>query len=244
MLLNLAPFEFGGTDLSLVPGCRRWRISRPSPGASAEVSGPVSIRDVRPMAAVFLGVPVLTVIAWLMLWDASGVLRIDAPFFPAAIASTVVIHAAALVAGMGPRLTRALLRRRAWPEWPLASLRLAASYVGWLWAAGVVAVIVSMVWHHASVRETLGIADGGAGLFGLLLLSVGYLPNIAFGAAGVLVGAPASVGVAEAGLFAVSPGTLPPLPTLAAIRSRISRRRSGCCWRCRWASRCGACTGI
>ena len=142
-----------------------------------------------------------------------------------------------------PRLSRALLRRRAWPEWPLASLRLAASYVGWLWAAGAVAVIVSMVWHHASVRETLGIADGGAGLFGLLLLSVGYLPNIAFGAAGVLVGAPANVGVAEAGLFAVSPGTLPPLPTLAAMpQSHLPR--SGCCWRCRWASRCGACTGI
>lgn len=219
MLLNLAPFEFGGTDLGLVPALPSmalfaavaWRIRR-------EVSGPVSIRDVRTMAAVFLGVPVaLTVVAWLMLWDASGVLRIEAPFFPAAIASTVVIHAAALVAGMGPRLTRALLRRRAWPEWPLASLRLAASYVGWLWAAGAVAVVVSLIWHHASVRETLGIADGGGALTGLLLLSLAYLPNIAFAAAGILVGAPANVGVAEAGLFAVSPGTLPPLPTLAAM---------------------------
>lgn len=219
MLLNLAPFEFGGTDLGLVPALPSmalfaavaWRIRR-------EVSGPVSIRDVRTMAAVFLGVPVaLTVVAWLMLWDASGVLRIEAPFFPAAIASTVVIHAAALVAGMGPRLSRALLRRRAWPEWPLASLRLAASYVGWLWAAGAVAVVVSLIWHHASVRETLGIADGVGALTGLLLLSLAYLPNIAFAAAGILVGAPANVGVAEAGLFAVSPGTLPPLPTLAAM---------------------------
>lgn len=219
MLLNLAPFEFGGTDLGLVPALPSmaffaavaWRIRR-------EVSGPVSIRDVRTMAAVFLGVPVtLTVVAWLMLWDASGVLRIEAPFFPAAIASTVVIHAAALVAGMGPRLSRALLRRRAWPEWPLASLRLAASYVGWLWAAGAAAVVVSLIWHHASVRETLGIADGGGALTGLLLLSLAYLPNIAFAAAGILVGAPANVGVAEAGLFAVSPGTLPPLPTLAAM---------------------------
>ncbi|MFD5868011.1 DUF6350 family protein [Corynebacterium sp. NPDC060344] len=219
MLLNLAPFEFGGTDLGLVPALPAmayfaavaWKIRR-------EVSGPVSIRDVRTMAAVFAGVPLaLTVIAWLMLWDASGVLRIDAPFFPAAIASTAAIHAAALLAGMGPRLTRALLRRRALPEWPLASLRLAAAFVGWLWAAGAVAVVASMVWHHASVRETLGIADGGGSLLGLLLLSVAYLPNIAFGASGILVGAPANVGVAEAGLFAVSPGTLPPLPVLAAM---------------------------
>ncbi len=219
MLLNLGPFGYGGTDLGLVPALPAmayfaavaWRIRR-------EVSGPVSIRDVRTMAAVFLGAPlVLTVVAWLMLWDASGVLRIDAPFFPAAIGSTLAIHAAALAAGMGPRLTRALLRRRALPEWPLASLRLASSYVGALWAVGAVATVVSLLWHLGAVRETLAIADGGGGLAGLLLLSLAYLPNIAFAAAGVLVGAPANVGAAEAGLFAVSPGTLPPLPALAAM---------------------------
>ncbi|MEX3529741.1 cell division protein PerM, partial [Corynebacterium xerosis] len=219
MLLNLGPFEFGGTDLGLVPALPAmayflavaWRVRK-------EVSGPVSIRDVRTMAAVFLGAPlVLTLVAWLMLWDASGVLRIDAPFLPAALGSTAAIHAGALLAGMGPRLTRALLRRRSWPEWPLASLRLAAEYVGWLWAAGAVATIASMAWHHESVRETFSIAGGGGGVAGLLLLSIGYLPNIAFAAAGILVGAPANVGVAEAGLFAVTPGTLPPLPTLAAM---------------------------
>lgn len=219
MLLNLGPFEFGGTDLGLVPALPAmayflavaWRVRK-------EVSGPVSIRDVRTMAAVFLGVPlVLTLVAWLMLWDASGVLRIDAPFLPAALGSTAAIHAGALLAGMGPRLTRALLRRRSWPEWPLASLRLAAEYVGWLWAAGAVATIASMAWHHESVRETFSIAGGGGGVAGLLLLSICYLPNIAFAAAGILVGAPANVGVAEAGLFAVTPGTLPPLPTLAAM---------------------------
>ena len=219
MLLNLGPFEFGGTDLGLVPALPAmayflavaWRVRK-------EVSGPVSIRDVRTMAAVFLGVPlVLTLVAWLMLWDASGVLRIDAPFLPAALGSTAAIHAGALLAGMGPRLTRALLRRRSWPEWPLASLRLAAEYVGWLWAAGAVATIASMAWHHESVRETFSIAGGGGGVAGLLLLSICYLPDIAFAAAGILVGAPANVGVAEAGLFAVTPGTLPPLPTLAAM---------------------------
>lgn len=219
MLLNLAPFAYGGTHVGLVPALPAmvffaavaWRVRR-------EVSGPVSIRDVRTMAAVFLGVPLaLTVSAWLMLWDASGVLRVEPPFFPAAVASTLVIHAAALLAGMGPRLTRALLRRRAWPEWPLASLRLAVAYVGWLWMAGAAAAVVSLVWHQGSVRETLGIAGGGADVVALVLLSVAYLPNIAFGASGIVVGAQANVGVAEAGLFAVSPGTLPPLPTLAAM---------------------------
>lgn len=219
MLLNLAPFGYAGTDVGLVPALPAmiyfaavaWKIRR-------EVAGPVSIRDVRTMAAVFLGVPLaLTLITWLMLVDASGVLRIDAPSLPHALASTAAIHAATLVVGMGPRLCRALLRRRKLPEWPLSSLRLALEFVGFLWAAGAVAVLASMAWHHAAVAETLGIADGAAALTGLVALSIAYLPNIAIAAAGILVGATANVGTAEAGLFAVHRGTLPPLPTLAAM---------------------------
>lgn len=219
MLLNLAPFGFGGTDLSLVPAVPAmllflavaWRVRR-------VVADRIGIQEVRTLAATFIVVPAaLTVTAWLMLWDASGVLRINAPDFLQAVASTIVLHGGALIAGFGSRLLRALLRRRKLPEWPLGSLRLAAEYVGWLWAAGVVATVISLVWHHGAVRETMGIADSPGAGAALVLLSLGYLPNVAFGAAGILTGAPANVGVAEAGLFAVTPGTLPPLPTLAAI---------------------------
>ena len=173
-----------------------------------------------------------------MLWDASGVLRIDAPFLPAALGSTAAIHAGALLAGMGPRLTRALLRRRSWPEWPLASLRLAAEYVGWLWAAGAVATIASMAWHHESVRETFSIAGGGGGVAGLLLLSICYLPNIAFAAAGILVGAPRT---------SASPRPVFRRHLAPCRRCRRSRDAPphlspafGVRWRCRWPSRCGA----
>ena len=219
MLLNLAPFGFGGTDLSLVPAVPAmllflavaWRVRR-------VVADRIGIQEVRTLAATFIVVPAaLTVTAWLMLWDASGVLRINAPDFLQAVASTIVLHGGALIAGFGSRLLRALLRRRKLPEWPLGSLRLAAEYVGWLWAAGVVATVISLVWHHGAVRETMGIADSPGAGAALVLLSLGYLPNVAFGAAGILTGAPANVGVAEAGLFAVTPGTLPPLPTLAAM---------------------------
>ena len=219
MLLNLAPFGFGGTDLSLVPAVPAmllflavaWRVRR-------VVADRIGIQEVRTLAATFIVVPAaLTVTAWLMLWDASGVLRINAPDFLQAVASAIVLHGGALIAGFGSRLLRALLRRRKLPEWPLGSLRLAAEYVGWLWAAGVVATVISLVWHHGAVRETMGIADSPGAGAALVLLSLGYLPNVAFGAAGILTGAPANVGVAEAGLFAVTPGTLPPLPTLAAI---------------------------
>ncbi|MDK6382955.1 hypothetical protein QP127_24275, partial [Citrobacter freundii] len=42
-------------------------------------------------------------------------------------------------------------------------------------------------------------------------------PNVAFGAVGVLVGGKSTFGPAEAGLFAVHPAQLPPLPILAAM---------------------------
>src|SRR5699024_6508694 len=156
MLLNLAPFGFGGTDLSLVPAVPAmllflavaWRVRR-------VVADRIGIQEVRTLAATFIVVPAaLTVTAWLMLWGASGVLRINAPDFLQAVASTIVLHGGALTAGFGSRLLRALLRRRKLPEWPLGSLRLAAAYVGWLWAAGVVATVISLVWHHGAVRET------------------------------------------------------------------------------------------
>lgn len=225
MLLNMAPFGYGGTDLSLVPAVPAmllfaavaWRVRR-------VVADRIGIQEVRTLAAVFVAVPVaLTVTAWLMLWDASGVLRVDAPSFLQSVASTVVLHGAALLTGFGPRLLRALLRRRKLPEWPLGSLRLAVEYVGGLWVAGVAVTLASLVWHHDAVRETLAIADSPGAAAALVLLSLAYLPNVAFGAAGILAGAPANVGVAEAGLFAVTPGTLPPLPTLAAMpQSHVS----------------------
>lgn len=220
MVFNVAPFGYNGTDLGLIPlvpsmlmvAFIAWRVRR-------EVADRISLRDVRALAGSFIAAPlVLTFIAWLMLLDASRVLtRVNVPNLAEALASTLLVSVTALGIGMGQRLIRALLRRRKWPEWLLDSARLAATYVAWLWGAGAVVTLASLAWHHQLFRDAYVITANASEASALTALSVLYLPNVAFAAAGILVGAPVNIGTAEAGLFAVTTGTMPPLPVLAAF---------------------------
>lgn len=220
MMFNVAPFGYNGTDLGLIPllpamlmvAFIAWRVRR-------EVADRISLRDVRALAGSFLATPlVITLIAWLMLIDASRVLpRVNVPNFAEALLSTLLIHCTALGIGMGQRLIRALLRRRKWPEWLLSSARIATRYIMWLWAAGAVVLVISLIWHHQLFRDAYVITANASEAAALSALSALYIPNVAFVASGILVGAPANIGAAEAGLFAVTPGTMPPLPILAAF---------------------------
>ena len=225
MIFNLAPFRFNGTTLGLTPALPAvlmvlfiaWRVRR-------EVADRISIKDVRALVGGYLGTPiVLTIIAWLMLYDASKVFpRIQTPSFGLAIAAALLVNLVALVLGMGQRLLRALLLRRKLPEWLLASARLAGSYVAWLWLVGVVVTLVSLIWHRGLLAETFAITDTAGESVAVSGLSLLYLPNVAFGAVGVLVGGKSTFGPAEAGLFAVHPAQLPPLPILAAMPQSLA----------------------
>ncbi len=225
MIFNLAPFRFNGTTLGLTPALPAvlmvlfiaWRVRR-------EVADRISIKDVRALVGAYLGTPiVLTIIAWLMLYDASKVFpRIQPPSFGLAIAAALLVNLVALVLGMGQRLLRALLLRRKLPEWLLGSARLAGSYVAWLWLVGVVVTFVSLIWHRELLAETFAITDTAGESVAVSGLSLLYLPNVAFGAVGVLVGGKSTFGPAEAGLFAVHPAQLPPLPILAAMPQSLA----------------------
>lgn len=225
MIFNLAPFRFNGTTLGLTPALPAvlmvlfiaWRVRR-------EVADRISIKDVRALVGAYLGTPiVLTIIAWLMLYDASKVFpRIQTPSFGLAIAAALLVNLVALVLGMGQRLLRALLLRRKLPEWLLGSARLAGSYVAWLWLVGVVVTFVSLIWHRELLAETFAITDTAGESVAVSGLSLLYLPNVAFGAVGVLVGGKSTFGPAEAGLFAVHPAQLPPLPILAAMPQSLA----------------------
>ncbi|WP_448851455.1 cell division protein PerM [Corynebacterium sp. 335C] len=222
MTLNLGSVTLQGVTLGMLPALPAmlfaawgaWRIRR-------EVSGPVSVRDVRVLAAFTVLTPaVLTVLAWLVLSEASARMELAAPPLAPAIASSVVIHVVMLAWGLGPKLLTALLRRRAWPEWPLTSARLAVSIVGWLWVAGLLVSLVAMAVSWRSVADLwarTGEISGTAGQVGSVVVSALYLPNIAVAAAGILVGAPANLGAAVVDLFHVDPGTVPPLPVMAAM---------------------------
>lgn len=226
MLFNLGGIGYNGTMLSMLPAVPAmvmvafiaWRVRR-------EVAGRVSIRDVRALVSMYIVVPLLlTFIAWLMLVDAANVLqRLKVPNVGMALGCTFVLHATAVVIGMGQRLIRALLRRRSWPEWLILSARLASQYILWLGIAGLIVALVSIGWHFGAFRQAYDITNSLSDKILLTLLSIGYLPNIAMSAVGVLVGGPANIGPAEVTLFTVTPAKLPPLPILAAVpQSHIS----------------------
>ncbi|MDO4610176.1 DUF6350 family protein [Corynebacterium sp.] len=222
MTLNLGSVDLVGVTLGMLPALPAmlfvawgaWRIRR-------EVSGPVSVRDIRVLAGLVVVVPAtLTAVAWLMLADASTILPVGPPPFWDAMASSIVLHLAMLTWGLGPKLLTALLRRRGLPEWPVTSARLAASIVGWLWLAGLVVTLAAIAVSWRSVVDLWARTaeiSGTPGLVGAVAVSVLYLPNIAAAATGVLVGAPANLGAATVDLFHVDSGTVPPLFVMAAM---------------------------
>ncbi|WP_414122980.1 DUF6350 family protein [Corynebacterium nuruki] len=219
MLVNLAPVNFSGSVLGVAPLLPALLILFGHARRVRSACGNrISVRDIRAFGALAVIVPaVVTVIAWLMLWDASHVFDVSPPNILVALLTTVVFNGVVFIVGLGPRIWRALLLRRGLPTWPVESVLLAGRFSGVLLAAGAVAVIVQLLLNTGGVSAAYDISGGAAGALGLTLLSLLYLPNLAVGGAAVLMGGEMHVGDASASLFAVTNANLPPLPLLAAM---------------------------
>ena len=219
MLANLAPVSFSGAELGVAPMLpvaliALFHIRRVRSACGTQIT----VRNIRVFAALSILVPVLlTALAWLVLWDASKVYDVAPPNILLALGVTVVLHAVIFIAGLGPKVWRALLLRRGMPTWPVEAARLAGRFVRWMLLAGLVAVVLQLLLNMGAVGDAYSIAPDLAGRLGLTLLSILYLPNLAAGGAAVLLGSEMSLGDASASLFAVTNANLPPLPVLAAM---------------------------
>lgn len=219
MVLNLGSLEMTGATLGFLPLLPAmimvWVYSR---RATRMLGTRVSVLDLRAFVALSLVIPtVLTLVAWLMLWDASRVFDIDAPNVVEALVSTVLVNGAAVVIGMRPRIWRALLLRRDMPTWPVEAFRLAGSFLGWMFVVGMVASLVYAATNYKAVLATYDITNDLMGALGLTILALMYVPNIAIGAMAVLLGGEFHIGNAVFSLFSSTNMSLPPLPILAAI---------------------------
>lgn len=219
MMVNLAPVSFSGAELGVAPLLPALLILLGHARRVRTACGNrISVRDIRAFGALSMGVPaVVTVIAWLMLWDASHVFDVSPPNILLALLTTVLFNGVVFAIGLGPRIWRALLLRRGLPTWPVESVLLAGRFAAVLVSAGAVAVVVQLLLNIGGVSDAYDIAGGAAGVLGLTLLSLLYLPNLAVGGAAVLLGGEMHVGDASASLFAVTNANLPPLPLLAAM---------------------------
>ncbi|WP_070434092.1 DUF6350 family protein [Corynebacterium sp. HMSC28B08] len=219
MQVNLAPVRMSGVTLGFAPLLPAllivWVHSRRVTGA---LGNSVSIRGLRVLTTVGLLLPIfITVVAWLMLWDAAKVYSVRPPNLFGAIISTALVNGAVLVMGMGARVWRALLLRRGFPTWPVEAFRLARRFLLWMCVAGLAVAIASMIANFNAVKNSYDITSNFSGTLGLTLLSLLYLPNLAVASAAVLLGGEFHIGRGVFSLFAANNVNLPPIPIAAAI---------------------------
>lgn len=219
MLTNAAPLTISGSELGiapLLPAVLVLYVHSRRIRSACGVS--VTVRGVRTLAALGIGIPsVLTVIAWLMLWDASHVFEVSPPNLFRALVTTVVINGLAVVMGLGSKIWRALLLRRGLSTWPVESVQLAGRFLSVMLVIGAAAVGLELLLNYEAVGRAFDIAGGVGGVLGLSLLSILYFPNAAVGGAAVLMGGEMHIGEGSASLFAVTNTTLPPLPLFAVM---------------------------
>lgn len=218
LALNLAPVSGRGISLSLLP-------MLPAIGVVAlvarrvykAVKDRISLHDLLILLCGALGVPALiTLTACAMLWDASSVFDVASPNVFAAVGTVILLHACAFMIGMGTRLWRALARRYGVPSWVVDSVLLAVRAVGYLLLAAFIVFLVSLAVHYRAFVESLQ-GYSSAGIAGVMVVSLAYLPNVIVSSLAVIVGSSLELGQGSVSLFAATLVPTPPVPVFAAL---------------------------
>lgn len=221
MVFNLAPVSAADVHISFLPALPALILAVVvAVRVRSAVKHKVSVKDLLTLLACVLGVPVVfTIIAWLMLWDAGKVYDVSPPNLAQALLRVIVLHLAAMAAGMGWRLWRALAKRYGVPRPLVDATQIALRYLAYL-AIGAAAVFTVVFLVNIS-RQGEMMNDyptiSGLGIAGLVLLSVLYIPNAIVSTAAVLVGSEFSVGEGSVSLFSAHLVPLPPLPITGGI---------------------------
>ena len=221
MVFNLAPVSAADVHISFLPALPALILAAVvAVRVRSAVKHKVSVKDLLTLLACVLGVPVVfTIIAWLMLWDAGKVYDVSPPNLAEALLRVIVLHLAAMAAGMGLLLWRALAKRYGVPRPLVDATQIALRYLAYL-AIGAAAVFAVVFLANVS-RQGEMMNDyptiSGLGIAGLVLLSVLYIPNAIVSTAAVLVGSEFSVGEGSVSLFSAHLVPLPPLPITGGI---------------------------
>lgn len=221
MVFNLAPVSAAGVDLSFLPALPALILATVvAVRVRAAVKHKVSVKDLAILVACVMGVPVvLTCIAWVMLWDAGKVFDVSPPNLAAALARVIVVHLAAMAAGMGTRLWRALAKRYGAPPMLVDAALIALRYLAYLAIGATVVFVLIFIVNFSRQGEMMDEYPSitGLGIFTLILLSLLYIPNAIVSTGAVLVGSEFSAGEAQVSLFSTHLVPLPPLPITGGI---------------------------
>lgn len=221
MVFNLAPVSAAGVDLLFLPALPALILATVvAVRVRAAVKHKVSVKDLAILVACVVGVPVvLTCIAWVMLWDAGKVFDVSPPNLAAALARVIVVHLAAMAAGMGTRLWRALAKRYGAPPLLVDAALIALRYLAYLAIGATVVFVLIFIVNFSRQGEMMDEYPSitGLGVFTLILLSLLYIPNAIVSTGAVLVGSEFSAGEAQVSLFSTHLVPLPPLPITGGI---------------------------
>ena len=221
MVFNLAPVSAAEVHMSFLPALPALILAAVvAVRVRNAVKHKVSVKDLLILLCCVLGVPVVfTIIAWLMLWDAGKVYDVSPPNLAQALLRVIVLHLAAMAAGMGSRLWRALAKRYGVPRQIIDATQIALRYLGYL-AIGA-AVVFAVVFFLNISRQGEMMDEyptvSGLGVAGLVLVSLLYIPNAIVSTAAVVVGSEFSIGEGSVSLFSAHLVPLPPLPITGGI---------------------------
>ncbi|OUJ22644.1 hypothetical protein CBI45_07865 [Corynebacterium kefirresidentii] len=221
MVFNLAPVSAAEVHMSFLPALPALILAAVvAVRVRNAVKHKVSVKDLLILLSCVLGVPaVFTIIAWLMLWDAGKVYDVSPPNLAQALLRVIVLHLAAMAAGMGSRLWRALAKRYGVPRQIVDATQIALRYLGYLAIGAAVVFVVVFLLNISRQGEMMDEYPrvSGLGVAGLVLVSLLYIPNAIVSTAAVVVGSEFSIGEGSVSLFSAHLVPLPPLPITGGI---------------------------
>lgn len=221
MVFNLAPVSAAEVHMSFLPALPALILAAVvAVRVRNAVKHKISVKDLLILLSCVLGVPVVfTIIAWLMLWDAGKVYDVSPPNLAQALLRVIVLHLAAMAAGMGSRLWRALAKRYGVPRQIVDATQIALRYLGYLAIGAAVVFAVVFLLNISRQGEMMDEYPtvSGLGVAGLVLVSLLYIPNAIVSTAAVVVGSEFSIGEGSVSLFSAHLVPLPPLPITGGI---------------------------
>ncbi len=213
------PLVIGKTSLELLPllptGLFAWATGRDCARAVEPDSSRADLGWI--VGAALAGPLLVTAVCLAVAEDASGVVALHPPNTLAAFGWVGGVHLVGAAGGIASRSRRRLFTLLRLPDWAIAGTFGAGRTVVRLLTCATAVVVVSFLAHWSRIGDTFHTAGNAAGVLGLILLSLAYLPNVVIATVGVLVGSGAQFGDASIGVFSVVGGPIPAVPLMAAV---------------------------
>ncbi|ADG97963.1 hypothetical protein Srot_1500 [Segniliparus rotundus DSM 44985] len=212
--VSIADIALGA--LPLVPtALLMWFVARLSAQAACTRATGRQLRQV--LAAAMGGPLVITMILLATAKDAATVVPLNAPAPAPALAWVTGVHLVA--SGLGVLWSRREAVAQALPAWGPCAAQLGVRSGLWLFTISAALTVLNMVAHWGKLSAGFDVGSGGVGLFGVLVMSLLYLPNVIVAGVDVLLGATVRFGGTSVQLAHAQIGQLPLLPSFTPLTS-------------------------